>query len=87
MSTRSRAPLRRALAAGAARRRERDVDATKTLADETPVEAGTAPAAVAEALLAPADAGPPPPRRWAGPADWPAIGLPAPIRTLLESLP
>lgn len=45
------------------------------------------PAAVAEALLAPADAGPPPPRRWAGPADWPAIGLPAPIRTLLESLP
>ena len=38
---------RRSVAAkkGAARRRERE-DATKTLADETPVEAGTAPAAV-----------------------------------------
>jgi A/G-specific adenine glycosylase len=41
-----------------------------------------------EAVLGPSDdAGPPPPRRWVAPADWPAIGLPAPIRTLLESLP
>ena len=38
-------------------------------------------------VLVPGDADTPPAQGgWYGPADWPALGLPAPVRKLLEGL-